>query len=186
MNKEMMKKNLNAHVLLDPPALSLDRNGVELNQSVDDPWWLVQEVGDDGVKIFNPRSHHFRMLGYDHIHNFTSDGTKNGAKRGILTLIVQLIVQGTDVRVLPTRPGEPRRPAPPTIVETLVDFRYAETSGIQQRLISEGYTPHWVRAEQVSGLELGGTSRVVVELNYQGVLSMFKLRDGMVLMKRRG
>ncbi len=106
MNKDMMKKNVHAHVLLQPQACHLDHNGLEIRPAVDDDWWLIEDVNDDGVKISDPRSGHIRLLGYDHIQKFTSDGIRNGAKRGFLTLLVQLYVQGNDVRVLPTRPGE--------------------------------------------------------------------------------
>ncbi len=30
MNKDMMKKNVHAHVLLQPPACHLDHNGIEI------------------------------------------------------------------------------------------------------------------------------------------------------------
>jgi hypothetical protein len=86
MNKEMMKRNVSSHVLLQPPAYRLDHNGFAV-KAVEDDWWLVQEVTDEGVTISDPRTGHFRLLGYDHIHRFTSDGVKQGAKRGFLTLL---------------------------------------------------------------------------------------------------
>jgi hypothetical protein len=107
MNKDMMKKNVGSHVLLQPPAYHLDHNGLEVKLVIDDDWWLVQNVTDDGVTISDPRTGHVRLLGYDHIQKFTSDGVKSGSKRGFLTLLVQVYVQGNEVRVMPTRPGEP-------------------------------------------------------------------------------
>ena len=115
MNKDMMKKNVNAHVLLIPPACRLDHIGLESKTTVDDDWWRVESVEDDGVKISDPRTGHFRTLGYDHIYKFTSDGTKDGAARGFLSLHVQMFVQGNDVRVVPNaRPGEPVPPTRPS------------------------------------------------------------------------
>jgi len=113
----MMKKNVHAHVLLQPQAYRLDQNGFVVKPAVDDDWWLIQSVTDDGVTISDPRTGHFRLLGYDHIQKFTSDGIKNGARRGFVTLLVQLYVQGIDVRILPTRPGEPLPPSQPKVVE---------------------------------------------------------------------
>jgi hypothetical protein len=62
MNKNMMKKNVNTHVLLVPPACRLDHNGLESKTTVDDDWWRVESVDDDGVKISDPRTGHFRMI----------------------------------------------------------------------------------------------------------------------------
>jgi hypothetical protein len=94
MNRNMMKKNVHSHVLLQPPAYRLDHNGFEV-MAVEDDWWLVQEITDEGVTISDPRSGHFRLLGYDHIQKFTSDGMKQGAKRGFLTLLVHYMSKGT-------------------------------------------------------------------------------------------
>lgn len=186
MNKDMMKKNVNAHVLLVPPACRLDHNGLELKATVDDDWWRVESVDDDGVKISDPRTGHFRTLGYDHIYKFTSDGTKNGAVRGFLSLHVQVFVQGNNVRVVPNaRPGEPLPPRQPEIVEKMVDIGYPAASGIQQRLESHGYTLGWTRPERVNGLiDLEGYEGVV-EGDARGRLATFRTRDGLVLLKRR-
>jgi hypothetical protein len=180
----MMKKNVNSHVLLQPPAYRLDDNGFEV-KAVEDDWWLVQEVTDEGVTISAPRTGHFRLLGYDHIQRFTSDGMKHGAKRGFLTLLVQLYVQGNDVRVLPTRPGEPFPPPRPVVVDKVVEFNYPTASGIQQRLEAQGYAISWVRAERVASIELQG-GKVVVERDATGALARFRTRDGMVLVQRLG
>lgn len=184
MNKEMMKKNQGAHVLLQPPAIRLGPNGFELQPTFEDDWWLVQTVADDGVTIFEPRSRHLRLLGYDHIQKFTSDGVKNGNRRGFLTLHAQLYVQGNDVRLLPTRPGEALPPSRPAVIEKLVEFKYPIESGIQQRLEAQGYSIGWCRSERVSSIEIQG-GRVVVERDANGNLATFRLRDGMVLVMRR-
>lgn len=184
MNKDMMKKNVFAHVQLQPAACHLDHNGFEVKPTVADDWWLVEDVTDDGVKISDPRTGHVRLLGYDHIQKFTSDGVKNGSKRGFLTLLVQIYVQGNDVRILPTRPGEPLPPKRPTVVDKLVEFNYPTASGIQQRLAVQGYSVSWCRPERVSSIELEG-GQVVIEPDTAGSFSTFRLRDGMVLVKRR-
>jgi hypothetical protein len=181
MNKDMMKKNVHSHVLLQPPAYRLDHNGFEVNAVVDD-WWLVQEVADAGVTISDPRSGHFRLLGYDHIQKFTSDGMKQGAKRGFLTLLVQLYVQGNDVRVLPTRPGEPLPPPRPVVADKIVELSYPTASGIQQRLEARGYALSWVRPERVGSIELKG-GQAVVERDAKGMLATFRTREGLVLVR---
>jgi hypothetical protein len=105
MNKQMMAKNAGAHALLLPPPIQLDQDGKQLAPFSDD-YWVVQEVTDAGVTVFNPRSRHTKLLHYDHIHNYTSDNEKNGARRAFLTLKVQMYIHGNEVRILPTRPGE--------------------------------------------------------------------------------
>jgi hypothetical protein len=177
----MMKKNVHSHVLLQPPAYRLDHNGFEVNP-VEDEWWLVSEVTDEGVTISEPRTGHFRLLGYDHIEKFASDGVKNGAKRGFLRLLVQLYVQGTDVRVLPTRPGEPLPPPRPVVVERIVVHDYPTASGIQQRLEAQGYALSWVRPEQVASIELRA-GKVLVDRDATGALARFRTRDGLVLVQ---
>jgi hypothetical protein len=181
MNRNMMKKNVHSRVLLQPPAYRLDHHGFEV-KAVEDEWWIVQEITDEGVTISDPRSGHFRLLGYDHIQKFTSDGMKQGAKRGFLTLLVQLYIQGNDVRVLPTRPGEPLPPPRPVVVDKVVESNYPTASGIQQRLEAQGYALSWVRPERVGTIELQG-GHAVVERDAKGLLATFRTRDGMVLVK---
>ena len=123
MNKDQIKKNLHAHVQLVPPAYRLDKNGLEQRPVSDDDWWLIAAIGDEGVTISDPRTGHVKMLGYDHIYKFTSDEPKNGAKRGFLSLHVQLFVQGNSVSVLPNaRPGEPVAPKRVEITNKLVEI----------------------------------------------------------------
>ena len=131
MNKSMMKKNVGAHVRLVPPACRLDHDGFEL-APIDDDWWLIQDVTDDGVTISDNLGYR-KTLAYDHLYKFTSDEPRNGARRGFLTLLVQLFVQGVNIRVQPTvRPGE--RVPPPEIAETLVEITYAATMGFSKTL----------------------------------------------------
>ena len=151
---------------------------------MDDDWWLIQRVAEDGVTIVDPRTGHVRLLGYDHIQKFTSDGVRNGHGRGFLTLLVQLYIQGNDVRICPTRPGEAVPPTRPAVVNKLVESNYPTASGIQQRLEAQGYTIGWCRPERVASVELEG-GQVVVERDATGTLATFRLRDGAVLVKRR-
>jgi hypothetical protein len=186
MNRQMMKKNVGTHVLLQPAACHLDRNGFRVSVVVDDDWWCIDSVTDDEVRISDPRTGHSRGLGYDHIYNFTSDRPKNGARRGFLTLKVQLFVQGNDVRVVPNvRPGEAVPPVEPKIIERTVELSYPRDSGIQARLAMEGYEIGWTRLERVYGLVNVEDYIVVVERERDGSFSRFRSRDGLVLLKYR-
>ena len=185
MNKDQIKKNLHAHVQLVPPAYRLDKNGLEQRPVSDDDWWLIAAIGDEGVTISDPRTGHVKMLGYDHIYKFTSDEPKNGAKRGFLSLHVQLFVQGNSVSVLPNaRPGEPVAPKRVEITDKLVEIGYPTASGIQQRLESHGYHLAWVRPEHVNNLIDIDRWELVVEPDTRGLLSSFHTRDRLVLLKQ--
>jgi hypothetical protein len=186
MNKDMIKKNKGHHVLLVPPAYRLDRYGFELPAVTDDDWWLIESVEDDGVTIKDPRSGHFRLLGYDHIYKYTSDGVKAGASRGLLSLHVQLTVQANDVRVTPNaRPGEPVPPKKPEVHELEVDLNWPDKSGLQKRLASEGYTLGWTHRARGNGLIASGTHERVMEADGRGGFSTFKTPDGMILLQYR-
>jgi len=185
MHKDQMKKNVGSHVLLLPPACRLDQNGFEL-KAVPDEWWLIEDVSDDGVRISDPRTGHVKILAYDHISKFTSDEAKNGARRGFLTLLVQLFVQGNSVSVVPNgRPGERVPPTIPQLVENVVEITYPERSGIQARLLSQGYTLGWARPERVSSLISLEGHEEVIEKDARGGFAKFRTRDGLVLLKRR-
>lgn len=184
MNKDMMKKNVGSHVLLVPPACRLNKDGFEL-AAVEDDWWLVQSVADDGVTISDPRTGHCRLLGYDHIYKFTSDGTRKGPARGFLSLHVQLTVQGSDVRVVPNaRPGEPVKPREPEVRPQVVQIGYPDTSGMQAKLTAEGFTIGWARAERVHGLKKEGYEEAL-EPDGRGGYVALRTRDGLVLLKHR-
>src|SRR6266853_1421685 len=135
MNKDMMKKNVHAHVQLLPPACRLDENGFKLKPEAyvgESDRWFIEDVSDSGVRISHP-SGHVKTLGYDHICKFTSDGNTNSVKRGFLTLHVQLFIQGNEVRVVPNaRPGDPVEPKLPGVVEKVVEISYPDKSGIQK------------------------------------------------------
>lgn len=179
-----MKKNVGSHVLLVPPACRLNGEGFEI-AGVEDDWWLVQSVTDDGVTISDPRTGHFRLLGYDHVYKFTSDGTRNGTARGFLSLHVQLIVQGNDVRVVPNaRPGEPVKPKEPEVRPQVVQISYPDTSGMQAALAAQGFTLGWARADRAHGLKKEGHEEVLEPDGRGGYFSL-RTRDGLVLLKHR-
>ena len=106
MNKTALKKNLHTQVRIRPMAKRYMGDS-ELEPLDDD--WLIENVGNDGVRIKNIRTHHGTVLGYDHIHHFTSDPARSahGIKYGFLTLNVQIHIGGNRLWIEPPlRPGE--------------------------------------------------------------------------------
>lgn len=100
MNKDKLKKNIYHRVRLRPIAKRI--NGlIELNPIDDD--WIIEQITDDGVTIKNMRTDHIKLLGFDHIHHYTSDPGRDfdGFKHGFLTLTVQLYIDGWHVRIEP-------------------------------------------------------------------------------------
>ena len=126
MKKDQLTKNIGHWVRLIPIAHRLDNRGHPLPQLDDE--WRIESVNDDGVRLSLPRTGHGRTLGFDHIHHYTSDRVERGMHYGFLTLNVQLAIQGNDVHVTPTRPGEaltPRIPPDPirrALLQRLYDF----------------------------------------------------------------
>ena len=104
MNKTALKKILHTHVRIRPIAKRY-RGGSELERLDDD--WLIEGVGVIGVRIQNTRTKHWTMLGYDHIHHFTSGPARSAKGYGFLTLNVQVHIRGKDLWIEPTRPGKP-------------------------------------------------------------------------------
>lgn len=124
MNKEQLRKNVNDWVRLRPIAHRIEASGRRLPQLDDE--WRIEAVTHDGVRIFLPRTGHGRLLGFDHICEYTSDRIERGMKYGFLTLKVQLSIQGNDVHIIPTRPGipvPPRAPADPIRMALLQRLR---------------------------------------------------------------
>jgi hypothetical protein len=174
MNKDMMKKNVYVHVLLQPPANWLDQNGLPAKAPFEDRW-IVTAVRDEGVEIANRG--YSRLLGYDHINKFTSDGTKGGNRLGFLTLNVQVTVQGMEVRIEPTRPGVAISPKTPQVIDKLVDLRYPVDSGLQARIEASGYRVAWALESRLSRLiDLEGYE-LVIEPDRNGVLCSFRVKD---------
>ena len=105
MNKNALKKNAWNHVRIRPIAKRFFGEVGPPLPPVDDAW-LIQEVGEEGVRISNTATGHGAILGYDHIHHFTSDPAR-GARSGFLILNVQMNIGGSRLWIEPTfRPGE--------------------------------------------------------------------------------
>ncbi len=124
MNKEQIKKNVGHWVRLIPIAHRLDGRGHPLQQ-IDDVW-RIESVTDEGVRLHLPRTGHCRTLGFDNVHHYTTDRIEHGSTHGFLTLNVQLSIQGNNVHILPTRPGEavpPRIPPDPIRLTLLQHLR---------------------------------------------------------------
>lgn len=100
MNKDKLKKNIFHRVKLRPIAKRIKRS-IE-SEPIDDDW-IIEQVTDDGVVLKNTRTDHFKLLGFDHIHHYTSDPSRdyNGLKHGILTMTVQLYLDEKNVRIEP-------------------------------------------------------------------------------------
>ena len=188
MNWEQMKKNKGARVRVVPIACRLDDKGRELSLLDDD--WLIEDVSNDGVAVRNLRSDRRTTLGKDHIVEYTSnpDRSRHRIKHGFLTLKVQIFLQGNDLWIRPTRPGEPNKPPLVAIVDKWVDQKYPFDSGILKRLEAQGYHVGWCwdtvlsRRVDLEGWEL------VLEPNPDGSLTKFRLKDLIVnqtLIKKR-
>ena len=108
MNRDQFQQNVGYHVNLHPVAIRLDNHGNELEQCDYD--WVIGEVTGRGARIDTIHTGHTTLLGWDHIHHFTTNPARRAARGvtyGFLTLTVQLFLQGTKVLVRPTaRPGE--------------------------------------------------------------------------------
>lgn len=101
MNKDKLRKSIYHRVRLRPMAKEYF-GSIESNPIIDDDW-SIEQVTDEGVRIGNLRTHHTKLLGFDHIHHYVSDPGRNsdGFKHGFLTLTVQLYLDGWHVRVEP-------------------------------------------------------------------------------------
>ncbi len=100
MNKDMIKKMRYHRVRIRPVAKRLI-GATELPE-IDDEW-SIEHITDKGVTIRNMRTYHSKLLGFDNIHHYTSDPSKDydGFKHGFLTLTVQLYLDGWHVRIEP-------------------------------------------------------------------------------------
>ena len=100
MNKDKLRQNIYYRVRLRPIPKRF-KGSVELDP-IDDEW-IIEQVTDAGVTIKNMRTDHSKLLGFDHIHHYTSDPSRDfdGFKHGFLTLTVQLSLDGILVRVDP-------------------------------------------------------------------------------------
>jgi hypothetical protein len=105
MNKSALKKNEWSTAKIRPIAKRFyGENGPQLPPVDDD--WLIQNVDDDGVRISNPHTGHWTILGFDQIHHRTTDPTR-GPGYGSLTLNIQLCIGGNSLWSEPAiRPGQ--------------------------------------------------------------------------------
>jgi hypothetical protein len=100
MNKQELKKSVGKRVRIRPKAKRFDGgpDGPELPQIDDD--WSIDRITDEGLAISNARTDHLAILGYDHIHHFTSD-PQRGQEFGFLTLTVQIHIGGNRLWIEP-------------------------------------------------------------------------------------
>jgi len=105
MNRDALKKNAWSRVRIRPKAKRFFGEAGPQLPPVDDDW-MIQDVGEEGVRISNSATGHGTVLGYDHIHHFMSDPAR-GARSGFLILNVQIHIGGNRLWIEPTcRPGE--------------------------------------------------------------------------------
>jgi hypothetical protein len=105
MNLEQLKRDVGHQVKIVPPACHLDAASDPLPSLNED--WTIEAVTNDYVEIHAASGHRYR-LAKDHIRNFTADvqSSTGDNKHGFLTLHVQLVVEGVNVKAVPNeRPG---------------------------------------------------------------------------------
>lgn len=182
MNRDQLKKNVGQRIQLVPVAIELDEYGREL-PGIDDVW-ILESVMDDGPYVTNPRTGHFTTLGYDHVHHFTSNpiASKSGIPPGFLTLNIQVFLQGRNLWVRPTRPGERLAPPPPPIDEVLVDSGYINEIGLVAALQADGFEVVWGDLKRLESLRLDGWD-FVIEPYTMGRFRTFRRSDS-ILLKR--
>lgn len=104
--EQLRKKGPGCRVKLVPPACHRDSAGEPL--PVQDEDWAIMAVTDEYVEVTTDTGC-FCRLGNDHIKNFATDPQRSvdGRNHGFLLLLVQIYVQGSEVKAIPTsRPGE--------------------------------------------------------------------------------
>src|SRR5437867_868575 len=72
MNRQQLKKTEGQYVRLPPPAVG--PRGEEVDED-----WLVREVRDDVIELQNTQRGVVAAIGFDHIFNYFSDGTRGNA-----------------------------------------------------------------------------------------------------------
>ncbi len=107
MNLRQLKKDVGCRVQLAPVARWLDETNRELPPEDDE--WIIEDVTDESVRIFNTHTGLVITLGKDHVHSFASNPQEStgGIKHGFLVLHVQVYMRGAKCWVRPNlRPGE--------------------------------------------------------------------------------
>lgn len=180
MNLDMLKGNVGWRVQLAPQAIHLDAFGRELPSKNED--WIIRSVTDEEVSLGEAVILGLEAtLGKDHIQSFATNparSVRGGLQYGYLKLHMQMYVpKDAPIWYQPcVRPGERLPPPPVQVIELVVDFNYPNTSGIQQRLVDDGFNIAWVTTSRVPSLELEGWE-VVVEKDGYGRLTSFFLLD---------
>ncbi len=73
MNKDQLKKSIGHYVRIRPIAKRLS-GATELPRIDDD--WIIQRI-DDVVELLNIRTNHVATLGFDNIHSYLSEPSRN-------------------------------------------------------------------------------------------------------------
>ena len=101
----MLKKNLYNIVRLRPMAKfhSLDQFGQSQIQYKDHDW-TIRSIQEEEIEIINNATNHVATLGYDHIHQYTTDPARSkhdDRKHGFLLLHVQIHIEDRSLRIEP-------------------------------------------------------------------------------------
>lgn len=100
MNREKVATMQYKKVRIRPMARRIEPTGQELTPM--DDWWQIENTSKEKLKLVNPRSSHFVILGADHIREFRTD--YDGGSDGFLVLKSQIILKGASVYVEPLVP----------------------------------------------------------------------------------
>ena len=103
MNRQQLKKSEVQLLRLRPTALARD------GRPIDDDWALTLNDSDDTATLTNQRTRASVLVGFDHIHSYTTDPAR-GNQYGFLQMLSQ--IQETHSGTLAAEPIPPRAPAP--------------------------------------------------------------------------
>ena len=118
MNREKVATMQYKKVRVRPIARRIEPNGHEL-PPIDD-WWQIESTSKEKLKLVNPRTSHFAMIGADHIREYMTD--YDGGSDGFLILKSQIILKGASVHVKPQIPTD--------VAERYLSPRQQKTSAI--------------------------------------------------------
>jgi hypothetical protein len=102
MNREKVATMQYKKVRVRPIARRIEPSGQEL-APIDD-WWQIESTSKEKLKLVNPRTSHFVMLGADHIREYMTDYA--GGSDGFLVLKSQIILKGASAFVEPLVPTD--------------------------------------------------------------------------------
>ena len=177
MQWNKLKQSVGYRVRLSPIAYRLDDLGRTIPE-LDEDWLISQGPSDETIQISRIAGHSI-PLAKDQVHHFTSDPIRSvgDARYGMLSLLVQIYIQGAEVKVRPTvQPGVPVPPPDIKIEDRAVDFNYPSDSGIQARLMAQGYKVSWALESRLARLtEIEGWE-IVIEKTPTG-LARFRAKD---------